>query len=293
MTDVFNLMAMAGGGAALAWAMVRLAPDQQKSSPMSDPVIAPIGYVAPMTVMPVSAPVPARNKMKYDRREMPIRDGHAIPGGARLETHGFACLKHSMSPVDLDDGSEWKERFTGEATAFIRAMTGASDVVTRSVAPRSTRYRDSSGTIDFAHNDYTGASIGTFIAEIDPERAEERLAKRFAVYNLWRLLSPPPQNRPLAVCDATSLAGADVIPSQTYTYGEHYYQNALFRYNPAHRWYYYPNMQTDEMLVWAAYDSDPHFPSLVPHVAFEDPNCTDPAAYRSNIDARVFVFYDD
>ena len=40
-----------------------------------------------MTVMPVSAPVPARNKMKYDRREMPIHDGHAIPGGARLETH--------------------------------------------------------------------------------------------------------------------------------------------------------------------------------------------------------------
>jgi hypothetical protein len=199
---------------------------------MSESILATIGYVAPMIVPPVSAPVPSRNKMKYDRREMPVYDGHAIPGGARLDTHGFACLRHEMSPVDFDDGSEWRERFTQEATEFVRRMTGASDVVTRSVAPRSTRYSDSAGTIDFCHNDYTGASIGSFIAEIDPDRAEERLSKRFAVYNLWRLLSPPPQNRPLAVCDATTVAGADVVPSQTYTHGENYYQNALFRYNP-------------------------------------------------------------
>jgi hypothetical protein len=259
---------------------------------MSDSIVAPIGYVAPMPVIPVSAPVPSHSRMKYDRREMPILDGHAIPGGARLETHGFTCLRHSMSPVDFDDGSEWRERFTGEATEFVRRMTGASDIVTRFVAPRSTRYRDSDGTIDFCHNDYTGASVGSFVAEIDPERVEERLSKRFAVYNLWRLLSPPPQNRPLALCDATTVAGADVVAGQTHLYDDNYYQNALFRYNPAHRWYYYPNLSTSEILVWAAYDSDARFPSLVPHVAIEDPNCTDPAAYRSNIDARVFVFFD-
>ena len=41
---------------------------------MSDPVYAPLGYVAPMPVYPKSAPVPSRNEMKYDFRTVPIHD---------------------------------------------------------------------------------------------------------------------------------------------------------------------------------------------------------------------------
>ena len=52
-------------------------------------------------------------------------------------------------------------------------------------------------------------------------------------------------------------------------------------------------MTPDEMLICAGYDSDPVMPSIVPHGAFDDPNCTDPDAIRSNIDTRVYVFFDD
>jgi len=172
-------------------------------------------------------------------------------------------------------------------------MTGQSDVVANHAAPRSTRFKDSDGTIDFVHNDYTGGSIGIFINELDPARAEQRLAKRFAVYNIWRMVSQPPQSRPIALCDPGSIRIADGVPSQTYYSGERYEQNFLLRYNPAHRWYYFPDMTPDEMLIWTGYDSDPSMPSIVPHGAFDNPNCTDPNAIRSNIDTRVYVFFDD
>jgi hypothetical protein len=259
---------------------------------MIDPVYAPLGFAAPMTSYPESAPVPARNKMKYDRRVVPIHNARNIPGGAKLETHGFTCVSYKMTPVNFDDGSAWKERFTEEAVAYIRQMTGATDIVSSTPAPRSTRYKDSDGTIDFVHNDYTGAGIGIFVNQLDPARAEARLAKRFAVYNIWKMVSQPPQNRPIAICDATTVVAADVVPSQTYYFDEIYEQNALFRYNPAQRWYYYPDMTPDEMIIWAGYDSDPRFPSIVAHAAFDDPNCTDPNAIRSNIDTRIYVFFD-
>lgn len=260
---------------------------------MSDPVFATLGYFAPMPAYPKSAPVPSRNAMKYDWREMPIHDGRAIPGGATLETHGFACVSHPMTPVDFDAGVRWQERFLDEIMEYIKAMTGQSDVIANHAAPRSTRYKDSDGTIDFVHNDYTGGSIGIFINELDPDRAEERLSKRFAVYNVWRMVSQPPQSRPLALCDPNSIRIADAVPSQTYYSGERYEENFLLRYNPAHRWYYFPDMTPDEMLIWTGYDSDPAMPSIVPHGAFDDPKCTDPNAIRSNIDTRVYVFFDD
>jgi hypothetical protein len=260
---------------------------------MSDPVYAPLGYVAPMPVYPKSAPVPSRNAMKYDFRTMPIHDGRAISGGATLAKNGFICVRHPMTPVDFDDGSRWQERFLDEIMAYIRDMTGQTDVVANHAAPRSTRFKDSDGTIDFVHNDYTGGSIGVFINELDPDRAEERLAKRFAVYNIWRMVSQPPQSRPIAVCDPTTIAIADAVPSQTYYSGERYEENFLLRYNPAHRWYYFPDMTPDEMIIWTGYDSDPAMPSIVPHAAFDNPACTDPNAIRSNIDTRAYVFFDD
>ena len=48
-----------------------------------------------------------------------------------------------------------------------------------------------------------------------------------------------------------------------------------------------------EVLIWAGFDSDPRFPSIVPHCAFENPNCTDPAACRVNVDTRAYAFFDD
>lgn len=44
-----------------------------------------------------------------------------------------------------------------------------------------------------------------------PEEARERLGERFAIDNLWRAPSDPPQDAPLAVCDARSMSPDQVV----------------------------------------------------------------------------------
>jgi hypothetical protein len=250
-----------------------------------------------MVAEPISAVVEPekRSNLAWDWRDVPIHDGRAIPGGATLEKHGFTCIRHRTEIAEFDDSMDWAPRYKKEIANLIQRISGASEVILPlRGGPRvgSSKLSGGRGTVGFCHNDYTAASVGRHIAEIDPERAEERLAKRFAIYNVWRLVSPLPQSKPLAVCDATTVAAADLVPGQTHYFDDVYYQNALFRYSPAHRWYYYPDLHKDEVLIWAGFDSDPRFPSIVPHAAFDNPACTDPAAYRINVDCRAFAFFD-
>ncbi len=260
-------------------------------------VVGKIGYVGPMIAHPVSATIlpEKRSNLNWDWKDVPIGDGDAIPGGATLASHGFACLPHESSIAEFDDGLAWGPHYREEVTDFITRMTGATDVTVLGSRLGDARLGGARGTVDFCHNDFTAASVGGHVHDLDPERAEERLSRRFAIYNVWRLVSPPPQSKPLAVCDATSVAIADLVPGQTH-WGppdeEVYRQNALFRYNPAHRWYFYPKLERDRVLIWAGFDSDPAFPSIVPHAAFVNPDCTDPSARRISVDCRAYVFFD-
>jgi hypothetical protein len=266
---------------------------------MSAPVIAKLGYVGPMAAYPVSATFAPerRSNLVWDRREVAIHDGDEIPGGASLETHGFACVPHETAIGEFGEDYAWAPAYSQELAALIRQMTGASDVVVRALGLGSTKLSGGNGAVEFCHNDYTAASVGRHILELDAERAEDRLSRRFAVFNMWRLVSAPPQSKPLAICDSTSVAISDLVPGMTHWPNadpeeEIYHQNALFRYSPAHRWFYYPRLERDRILVWAGYDSDPRFPSIVPHAAFDNPGCTDPNAYRTAVHGRAYAFFD-
>ena len=67
---------------------------------------------------------------------------------------------------------------------------------------------------------------------------------------------------------------------------------ALLRFNSAHRWYYFPDMRPEEILIFAGYDSDPRYPSIVPHTAVEDPGSSPDAPPRWNIDIRCYALFD-
>lgn len=67
-------------------------------------------------------------------------------------------------------------------------------------------------------------------------------------------------------------------------------QQATF--NPAHRWFYFPNMHTHEALLIKTYDSAEGGPArFTIHTAFDDPTAAADAAPRQSIESRTFVFF--
>ena len=64
-------------------------------------------------------------------------------------------------------------------------------------------------------------------------------------------------------------------------------------HNPAHQWFYFPQMERTEALVFKVFDSDAGKPSrFTAHSAFDDPGTPPDAPPRESIETRTFAFFD-
>ena len=59
-----------------------------------------------------------------------------------------------------------------------------------------------------------------------------------------------------------------------------------------HKWYFYPEMNRDEVLMFKTYDSEekPFIPTL--HSAFDHPDTPEGASPRESIEVRAVCFFD-
>lgn len=256
-------------------------------------------YIRPSDEEPIShAGYPQLENLTYDWRPVVIASARRIPGGPSLREHGFCAVKQATAAATFDDAGNWKHSFTSEVASLLQQLTGAAEVVIprETASFRSVQLQGSQAPASFCHNDFTSVGAALHVAQLDRAKAERRLAGRYAAYNVWRLVSPPPQDVPLALCDARSVRSADVVPGKAYYGGPNHTtlfgSMAMFRFNPAHRWYYFPDLGNDELLIWCGYDADPLFASIVPHTAFRDPRCAAGAAPRANVECRCFAFFD-
>ena len=64
----------------------------------------------------------------------------------------------------------------------------------------------------------------------------------------------------------------------------------IFHYNPGHRWWYFSNMNRDEVLLFKFYDSDHGRAWRVPHTAFHDTSFSD-AVTRESIEFRTVAYF--
>jgi hypothetical protein len=60
--------------------------------------------------------------------------------------------------------------------------------------------------------------------------------------------------------------------------------------NPAHRWWYFPDMSCDEVLLVKFHDSDRSVAWRTPHTSCRDPRVVD-AAPRESIEFRTVAFF--
>ncbi len=144
------------------------------------------------------------------------------------------------------------------------------------------------------HNDYTARSGPQRLRDHfpdAPDEAEALLRRRFAIVNVWRSIRGTVLSAPLALCDASSVAPEDLVSVERQAkdrIGE--IQQAV--YSPAHRWYYFPEMQPDEALLIKTYDSATDGRSrLTIHTSFEDPAVTTDAPPRESLETRCFAFF--
>jgi len=122
------------------------------------------------------------------------------------------------------------------------------------------------------------------------EEAEELLRHRFEIVNVWRPIRGPLRDAPLAVCDATSVAFTDFVPSDL-VYRDRTGETYRVKYNPAHRWFYVPEMRVDEAILIKCYDSAKDKARFTAHSAFEDPTAPPDVLPRESIELRTLAFH--
>ena len=65
----------------------------------------------------------------------------------------------------------------------------------------------------------------------------------------------PVRDWPLALCDASSVEPSDLVPADI-IYPDFVAENQMVHYNDGHRWYWLPDQQKDEVLVFRSVDSE-------------------------------------
>lgn len=222
-----------------------------------------------------------------------------------LDQQGFVIAHRPSQVVDFFSAAG-RDRYLREIEQLIVDLTGAAKAVAlaNGVIRRSERaegYLQHGTTVPgrFAHCDFSAAPAGSrFWVErmLPAEEAGVRLRRRFAIYNVWRCLSPPPQDTPLALCDVGSVLPVDSVGCDQILCrpdGQRVeFELSVFRYNAGQRWHYFPDMRPEEALVFKGFDSDPCRAGGVPHAAFDRPGVANGILGRVSIDERVLAFFD-
>ena len=229
---------------------------------------------------------------------MLIHDARPVASRLTLDGEGLAHIEHRSAVKDFYDEDELRRVYYPEAIRLVAEATGASRVL---VFDHTIRRRVSGGIdrspgtprqpVTSVHNDYTVKSGPQRVRDLMGEEAEELLRHRFEIVNVWRPIRGPLRDAPLAVCDATSVAFADFVPSDL-VYRDRIGETYRVRYNPAHRWFYVPEMRADEAVLIKCYNSaEDGAARFTAHSAFEDPTSPADVLPRESIEVRTLVFH--
>ncbi len=268
-------------------------------------VEAALNYLAPMQERPRTytfdpPPGVARSNLAIEPHRVPIRSARPIEAEVSLDREGFAVLHHGSAVRDFWNEDEVRRVYYPEAERAIAEATGASKVF---VFDHTLRRRVD-GVVDRAadaprqpvgrvHVDHTVKSAPQRVRDFfGDQAAEELLRGRVQVINLWRPIRGPLRDAPLAVCDAGSVAPDDLVP-QDLVYRDRVGEIYSVTYNPAHRWFYVPEMQPDEALLLKCFDSKTDGRArFAPHTAFDDPTAPADVLPRESIELRTLVFHE-
>ena len=234
---------------------------------------------------------------QYTQHTMPIYDGRTILEQLSLDKQGFLLKRHETAVANFYNEQEVQTVYYQEVERLVKEVTGAVKVVVfdHTVRCASMAKRDEHNAqepVRVAHNDYTLRSGPQRVRDLlAAEEAEGLQQQRFAEINVWRPIRGPVGDTPLAVCDAQSISPQGLV-AMDLKYRDRTGEVYALTFSPHHRWFYFPNMQRNEVLLLKCYDSlEDGRARFTAHSAFDDPTTPPHTAARESIEVRVLVFF--
>jgi hypothetical protein len=268
---------------------------------MAESVSARIRYVNPDWRGRTELPrISSRETRRANTRFYDVRIEDARPlqqkGELDLDTNGFVLVQHASGVEDFQDAAEVSRTYYPRIEALVQRLTGASQVV---VHHHQIRTEDASSFnqayarivhCDFSHVCAREKSRKLMVERslcTDPETEQHD----YAWYTTWQPFDREVQQNPLALIDASSLEGNDIVDFTVPESGSDTVVASMPFHSPKHRHYYFPRMQTNELIVLKQLDTRPQKASLCPHTSFDDPTAPANALPRRSIEARTLCVF--
>ena len=217
---------------------------------------------------------------------------HLESGKVGLEKTGFTLTNNRTQCSDFRDDDLINSVYLPEMQDLICRLTGAKAAYHYGFLVRTEKPIDfNDGYARFVHCDYNVKRVLSMSHEVlrdngvDPDESDT-----FAWFNTWQPFDYPAINNPLAFIDNSSLSSGDVI-DYFYTGRGRDSLVAAPVYNPLHRWFYFPEMQLDEVIVLKQMDQRPDRVVYCPHTSFDNPNGGEKYPPRRSIETRVVAVF--
>ncbi len=274
----------------------------EKHRDSTDSIRASLNYLVDTGEKPVTYTVkpgttPEQRTGRYEAHTVTIQDGRPMIDRFSLDREGFVFINHETKVKDFYNEEELRSVYYPEIEQMVKDLTGASRVL---IFDHTLRAEDDATReekkvrepVRRVHNDYTEWSAPQRVRDLlPPDEAEALLQHRFAVIQVWRPIRKPVQTAPLAIADSLSIAPKDLIATER-RYPDRVGETYHITFNPSHRWFYFPEMQRNEALVFKCYDSERDGRArFSAHAAFDDPNSRPDAPPRESIEIRTLAFF--
>ena len=236
-----------------------------------------------------------------DPYEMSVTDGWHRADSFSVDKEGFSIHEFKSAYDRWENDEAIKATFYPDVVEFLKRTVGAKRVLVfdhtiRSKLNEAKKLTQEMNTsqrapVMLVHCDYTAESGPLRVRQLLKNDAEELLSRRVAFFNVWKPIRRVVEERPLAMCDVTSSPPEDFFKLYL-RYRDRNGENYVMRHSPKHKWWYFPKMTPDQVVLLKTYESETDGRArFVGHTAFEDPNSPPDAPFRESVEIRTIAFF--
>ncbi len=254
------------------------------------------------------APGEEYNTGVYAPYDVHIQNAREASRPFTLDQHGFCIFRHKSDVTDWAISHLPDSAYAAEVMEVAKSICGADLVIPmggqlRTSGQTSATVQPPAGE---AHVDFTDKTAQMVAERMYRSRFPDGPGyDRFICFSLWRALSLPPQSWPLALCEGGSVkddegtrntkVDVDQIPTGDALFAEipgeeDMVAATIFHHSPDHKWWYFPDMNDEEVIFIKFNDSDHSKAWRAPHTAFHDRTRPD-AKERVSMEFRAVAYF--